>query len=94
MKYFADFQYLPNGAERPQDSGGVIEIETSDEGFFGLPSVGDYVEIHTGPERASFDGRVKSRLFRYFNLHGEKTCAVNIVVEQADEADWGLLVKE
>lgn len=44
------------------------------------------------PEAPSYEGRVKSRLFRYFN---DENCGVNIVVEDTDEPEaWGYAIKE
>lgn len=95
MKYFVDFQYLPKGHPRPSDDGEVIGIETDDKGYTLIPNVGDYVQLSTDADHAEFSGRVKTRLFRYFNLDGTKTCAVNIVVEEIeDDAVWGALIKE
>ncbi len=98
MNYHIDFQYLPKGAPRPIDNGEILPIEITDEAGSGLiPSVGDYVQIDnslTGcADRASFSGKVRSRLFLYFGSEQENTCAVNIVVEDTDD-DFGMLIKE
>jgi hypothetical protein len=97
MKYGIDYQYLPKGAQRPQDDGEIVGIEVTDEGgAVVLPNVGDYVEIHNGGDggqRSSFSGKVRSRLFRYIRVPGEVLCQVNIVVEETSD-DWGKLIKE
>lgn len=99
MKYGIDYQYLPKGAQRPQDHGEIVGIKvTDDEGVVLpiLPNVGDYVEIHNaadGGQRSSFSGKVRSRLFRYTRVPNEVICQVNIVVEETSD-DWGKLIKE
>jgi hypothetical protein len=94
LKYHIDFQYLPKSASRPLDDGEVMPIAAENAAL--IPNVGDYVQIikmSNSDQRSSFDGKVKSRLFRYFRIEGEESCAVNIVVEEDDD-DWGLLIKE
>ena len=94
MKYLIDYQYLPKGAARPRDDGDVVPIEIDGTGYALVPNVGDFVQvvaITTGGN--SFQGRVKSRLFRHFQTPPQNTCAVKIVVEETDD-DWGMLVKE
>ena len=100
MKYVIDYQYLPRNAGRPIDDGSVVPIiiESSSGGTVILPSVGDYVQIANGSAegRSSFDGKVRSRLFRYIRTgvgDDEVGCVVNIVVEETSD-DWGRLVKE
>lgn len=97
MKYYIDYQYLPEGATRPLDDGEAIGIEaTGEAGSVLLPDVGDFVHIDNsadGGERVSFSGKVKSRVFRYFRSGAEIHCGINIVVEETDD-DWGLLIKE
>ncbi len=97
MKYSIDYQYLPKGAQRPQDDGEVVGIEATDEGgAVVLPNVGDYVEIYnTGEDnqRSSFLGKVRSRIFRYTRASSEVFCQVNIVVEETSD-DWCKLIKE
>lgn len=98
MKYFVDFQQMPKGAGRPLDEGEVVPIEISASNDPALiPNVGDYVQVensmYRGEARASFTGKVRSRLFRYICTNDESNCAVTIVVEDTDD-DWGKLVKE
>jgi hypothetical protein len=97
MKYGIDYQYLPKGAQRPQDDGEIVGIEATDaSGSLVLPNVGDYVEISNhadGGQRSSFLGRVRSRLFRYTRVPGDVFCNVNIVVEETSD-DLGKLIKE
>jgi hypothetical protein len=98
MKYSIDYQYIPKGAQRPQDDGEIVGIEaSSDGGLVLLPNVGDYVQIDNsadGGNRSSFSGKVRSRLFRYIRVSDDNVfCHVNIVVEETTD-DWGLLVKE
>jgi hypothetical protein len=90
MKYFVSFQFLPKGADRPIDHLSASDFET--DGTALIPNVGDYVQIIrvATAEAPSFDGKVRSRLFRYFE---RESCGVNIVVAQ-DEDDWGKLIKE
>lgn len=91
MRYFLNYQYLPKNSVRPRDDGETIQIDIQADGHAILPNVGDYVEIEGGTTGgSSFDGVVKSRLFRY--IAGD-ACAINIVVEETD-VDWGALVKE
>jgi hypothetical protein len=90
MKYQVSFQYLPRGAERPIDHSSASDFETDGLGM--LPNVGDYVQIIrlATKEAPNYSGRVRSRLFRYFE---NDSCGVNIVVEE-DEEGWGRLIKE
>ena len=96
MRYHIDYQHLPKGALRPTDDGEIVGIEaTSQDGLVILPNVGDYVRIDNsanGGEHASFDGKVRSRLFTYCRVPGDMFCTVNIVVEETDD-DWGKLEK-
>ncbi|CAO4166165.1 hypothetical protein CFFPNG_00705 [Methylorubrum aminovorans] len=88
-----NFQYLPKGASRPQDEGETVDISDDPRSAACVPQVGDFVVVQQAVEGgASFQGRVRSRLFYY--LHGG--VSVNIVVEEVDdtEVDWGKLVKE
>jgi hypothetical protein len=98
MKYGIDFQFMPKGRKRPIDDGEIVGIQADDStGTVILPLVGDHVDIMNGgegAERASFAGRVRSRLFRYIRVGEEVHCAVNIVVEEVDPEVFGELVKE
>lgn len=97
MKYSIDYQYLRNDATRPSDDGEVVGIQATDaSGVVVLPNVGDYVSIDNsmdGGERVHFEGKVKSRLFRYIRTQDDIHCIVNIVVVETND-DWGLLIKE
>ena len=87
---------MPRSAARPQDDGETVGIEADDRtGTVIIPNVGDFVQIDNSVrgEPISFDGRVRSRLFRYIRTNSEVFCAINIVVEETDD-DWGKLVKE
>lgn len=98
MKYGIDYQFLAKGASRPTDDGEIVGIEATDTaGTVVLPNVGDYVHIDNSADgigRSSFSGRVRSRLFTYIGTPNETYCNVNIVVEEADDHDWGKLIKE
>jgi len=89
MKYYVTFQQMgPVG--RPIDHPSTADFETDDSGM--IPQVGDYVQIEPigSPEGPRYDGKVRSRLFRYLG----DTCGINIVVEDAPEDVWGQLIKE
>jgi hypothetical protein len=91
MKYQVSFQYLPKGAERPIDHNSASDFESDNSAV--IPVVGDFVHIiKLQSEHApDYSGRVRTRLFRYFEAD---LCAVNIIVEQDDETNWGKLIKE
>jgi hypothetical protein len=96
MKYSVTFQELPNGALRPIDHPTASDFETDENGFGMIPNVGDFVHlIAMGEEGATYEGRVRTRLFRYF---GSDTCGINIVVETgvpaSDDVEWGKHIKE
>lgn len=99
IKYQIDYQYLAKGSARPSDDGEVVGIKaTGASGVVILPNVGDFVEINNSKVSGRLrhlSGRVKSRLFTYIRS-GRTTvhCHVNVVVEQADEADWDALSKQ
>lgn len=96
MKYHVQFQEMGKNG-RPIEHPTHSDFETDDKGFGMIPSVGDYVQIiKMAGEGAAFDGKVRSRLFRYFGGEGqvEPSCAINIVVDTADDGKWGELVKE
>ncbi len=98
MEYHIDYQYLPKGHPRPTDDGEFVGIEANDQsGVVVLPNVGDYVSICLADEadkRDNFEGKVRSRLFRYIITHKNKYCEVKIVVEQDDSIKWEELIKE
>ncbi|KAB2759916.1 hypothetical protein F9K81_00180 [Brucella anthropi] len=90
MKYYVTFQeFGPNG--RPIDHPSASDFETDGLGM--IPNVGDYVQLvaMSKPDAPQYSGRVKSRLFRYFN---DETCGINIVVEDNKNDDWGAVIKE
>jgi hypothetical protein len=93
MKYHVSFHRMPKGAARPIDHASASDFETDDKGYAMIPNVGDYVQIITigEPDAPAYDGKVRSRLSRYFNA---ETCGTNIVVEDATDDDWGKLIKE
>ena len=92
MKYYVQFQEFGANIGRPMDRPSEADFEADDGGM--IPNVGDYVNIqalkdpHNSP---SYSGKVKSRLFTYL---GPGSCGINIVVENADNEDWGALIKE
>lgn len=90
MKYFVTFQQMGKHG-RPIDHPSAADFEA--DGAAALPNVGDYVQIlafgHEGAPQ--YSGKVRSRLFRYL---GADNCGVNIVIEDADDDDWGALIKE
>ena len=93
MKYFVSFQILPRGADRPIDHVSASDFETDDKGFGMIPCVGDYVHLirMKSTDAPTYEGPVRSRLFRYFE---SESCGINIVVEDDDDSDWGKLIKE
>ena len=48
-----------------------------------------------GSDHVTYEGRVRTRLFRYF---GSDNCGINIVVETGvpaeDDVEWGKHIKE
>lgn len=97
MKYGVTFQQMGQNG-RPIDHPSASDFETDDQGFGMIPNVGDYVSIITtkedGTDGPNFDGKVRSRLFRYYGISGRQSCHINIVVEDAPGDDWGKLIKE
>ncbi|MFV8800383.1 hypothetical protein ACNSPD_21430 [Yersinia enterocolitica] len=95
VNYGVDFQYFPKGSSRPLDDGIVVPLSSDKNELLLLPNVGDYVDIEgMNTEYAHFNGKVKSKLFRYIRISEDEVfCSVNIVVEETDD-DWGLLIKE
>lgn len=96
MKTTFDFQYLTNGAARPADDGEIALIDSATaEGSIIAPNVGDFVQLVGAKEdHRRYAGKVKSRLFSYILRDEVLHCHINIVVEPADDVDWGLLIKE
>lgn len=98
MKTIIDYQFMPQGADRPLDNGEVIGIDASSEkGTVIIPNVGDFVQIDSSPIEAkhnSFSGEVRSRLFRYVVTSDEIFCQVNIVVAESENYKAGELIKE
>jgi hypothetical protein len=87
VKYEIDYQFLPKGASKTEEIGGIADVVLGDEGGFGLiPAVGDFVEIPRSRmgEREVYRGRVCRRLFR----HVLGYVYVRIVIEEVDEATW------
>lgn len=94
MDYHITFQKLERGAKRPTDHPSASDFTAKAGESALIPNVGDLVQVITlgKPEAPSYEGRVKSRLFRYFN---DENCGVNIVVEDTDEPEaWGYAIKE
>ncbi|MGU3492924.1 hypothetical protein ACLBXM_02680 [Xanthobacteraceae bacterium A53D] len=94
MKYLVQFQELAAGSARPTDHPSASDYETDAGGLGALPQVGDYVHIirMDSQDAPEYEGRVRSRLFRYFK---NETCAINIVVDSSgDGAEWGKVIKE
>jgi hypothetical protein len=91
MKYYVSFQEFSKKNGRPIDHNSASDFETDGLGM--IPNVGDYVHLEPmgKPEAPRYSGRVKSRLFSYFN---NETCSINIVVEANDADDWGAVIKE
>lgn len=89
MKYYVTFQEMGKNG-RPIDHPSTADFETDDSGM--IPNVGDYVQIEplSDPDAPRYSGKVKSRLFRYLG----DSCGINIVVEDAENDDWGALIKE
>jgi hypothetical protein len=87
VKYEIDYQFLPTGADKTEEIGGIADFVMGDEGGFGLiPAVGDFVEIPRSRmgEREVYRGRVSRRLFR----HVLGYVYVRIVIAEVDEATW------
>jgi hypothetical protein len=95
VKYEVQFQSAKLGL-RPQGCARLSYEFESDAGTpHWLPNVGDAVLIEGSkddPERAS--GVVRSRTFIYPTAGGVTWCLVNVVVEEREDLDWGLLIKE
>ena len=98
MKYSLNYQRLRKGAPRPDDEGQAVRVTVDESGFALLPNVGDFVNLDGSiGDMASFNGRVRSRLFSY--VQGKDSdaeldhCIINIVVEEMD-VDWDQLIKE
>ncbi len=91
MRYYVSFQEMGKQHGRPIDHMSSSDFETDGLGM--LPNVGDYVQVEPvgKPEAPRFSGRVRSRLFTYFN---NESCRVNIVVEDREGDDWGAVIKE
>lgn len=97
MKYYVTFQAFNPANGRPIDHGTHSDFETDDKGFGMIPNVGDYVQIINMGEGggAAYDGKVRSRLFRYFGGHGsEQSCGINLVIDTTDDGKWGEVIKE
>jgi hypothetical protein len=95
VKYGVQFQSAKHG-QPPQGCAHLsYEFESDAAGLHWLPNVGDAVLIDGSkddPERAS--GVVRSRTFIYPTTSGITWCLVNVVVEEREDLDWGLLIKE
>lgn len=91
MKYYVTFQEFSKQTGRPIDHPSASDFETDGLGM--LPTVGDYVHLEPLKDRDAprYSGRVKSRLFTYFD---DTRCGINIVVEESDDDKWGEVIKE
>ena len=90
MKYMVQFQQWDPRIGRPIDEPCSADYEADDLAV--VPNVGDYVQaiaLSTGGRQ--MEGRVRSRLFRYFNA---ESCGITIVLDDADDIPWGEFVKE
>lgn len=103
ITYEVQFQVMRHGAQRPEDWDGCHSYELGN-GLV-LPDVGDYLQlipINASEGYLSFEGKVRSRYFRQFTRYtkpddkspAEIRVAVNIVLEDAPDEDWGKLIKE
>jgi hypothetical protein len=95
VKYGVQFQSAKHG-QAPQGGAHLsYEFESGAAGLHWLPNVGDAVLIDGSkdePGRAS--GVVRPRTFIYPTTGGVTWCLVNVVVEEIEDLDWGLLIKE
>jgi len=94
MKYHISFQELSTNAARPTDHVSASDFSAEANEPVLIPNVGDLVNIvpMMKADAPSYSGRVKSRLFTYFN---DESCAVNIVVDSTEEPEaWALAIKE
>lgn len=94
MKYHINFQELSRGAKRPTDHASASDFSTETGELALIPNVGDLVVLTpmNTPGAPNYSGRVKSRLFNYFN---DESCSINIVVEDVDEPEaWAAAIKE
>lgn len=87
MKYEIDYQFLPKGAAKTEEIGGINDVVLGDEGGFGIvPEVGDFVEIPRSRmgEREIYRGKVCRRMFR----HVLGYVYVRIIIAEVDDAEW------
>lgn len=97
MKYSVQYQYRPQGNQRPLDDGELVPFHIDETTKLALlPNVGDYVQIGESEENlGAVRGKVGSRLFSYIQIGtGEVFCSINIVLDQCDDNVWQTLVKE
>lgn len=95
VKYSIDYQQLHAGHQRPSDDGDVVGVEfESESGFALIPNVGDFVHVPAMEGHVSVKGVVKTRLFSYTRVGEQLFCGINIVVEERDDINWGVLIKE
>jgi hypothetical protein len=92
MKYGIDYRLLPKGATKLVDNTTMhraVDVEVDEEQFALIPAVGDYVDMpgEADIRHVPIQGRVKSRCFNYKLGY----CYVTIVVEEADDVDWGCI---
>lgn len=96
MKYYVSFQEFSHKTGRPIDHPTHSDFEVDEKGFALIPNVGDHVHIiKMNGDGAAYEGKVRTRLFRYFGGEtGTPRCGINIVVDTADDGTGGQLIKE
>lgn len=97
MKYSVDYQFMTKSDVCPWNVGEIVGIVADDKMSFALlPNVGDFINIDNSADpkgRASFSGKVKSKLFNYICIDDEEIlCEINIVVEENDNINWAELI--
>lgn len=87
MKYKIEFQYKPEGRERPYEEVQEERLVFEHGEFFPIPDVGDSVEY-------TEDGTTVARkvLSRHFGYLGD-WCAVTLVVTDIDEDEMAARLK-
>lgn len=102
MRYTFNFQLMPDADGRPHDDGEVIMFseQECDQPHL-IPNVDDFVQAvaNIGGESIMISGRVKTRYFLYNTWEDSAKknlnhCHVNMVLEPAEDFDWGKLIKE
>lgn len=99
MKYSIEYQFLSKSDLRPWNVGEIVAIHSDDQlTIILLPNVGDFVSIDNSwdhRQRASFFGKVKSKLFKYIRVNQDEIlCQINIVIEEDEGINWNSLITE